>query len=166
MTKVMKWLLCAAFFTLHSSLFTLLTSCSDDIENESANASKYMLTRGYSDEQILLQRLGYAYNAAGNVMDDSSFSVKPIINMARLEAAESKYGLIINSERRHYTSMDIFSGNTLHDEIIRRGLKVMDMTAIVMCRDNGLPIYVFNMDELGNLARVINGEQIGTLVKP
>ena len=115
MTKVMKWLLCAAFFTLHSSLFTLLTSCSDDIENESANASEYMLTRGYSDEQILLQRLGYAYNAAGNVMDDSSFSVKPIINMARLEAAESKYGLIINSERRHYTSMDIFSGNTLQE---------------------------------------------------
>ncbi|MBO7458421.1 MAG: UMP kinase [Paludibacteraceae bacterium] len=53
-----------------------------------------------------------------------------------------------------------------YDEVIRRGLKVMDMTAIVMCRDNGLPIYVFNMDELGNLARVINGEQIGTLVKP
>ena len=53
-----------------------------------------------------------------------------------------------------------------YNEVIRRGLKVMDMTAIVMCRDNGLPIYVFNMDELGNLARVINGEQIGTLVKP
>ena len=53
-----------------------------------------------------------------------------------------------------------------YDEVIRRGLKVMDMTAIVMCKDNGLPIYVFNMDQLGNLARVIDGEQIGTLVKP
>ncbi|MBR2165633.1 MAG: UMP kinase [Paludibacteraceae bacterium] len=53
-----------------------------------------------------------------------------------------------------------------YDEVIRRGLKVMDMTAIVMCRDNGLPIYVFNMDQSGNLAKVINGEQIGTLVKP
>ena len=53
-----------------------------------------------------------------------------------------------------------------YDEVIRRGLKVMDMTAIVMCRDNGLPIYVFNMDQSGNLARVINGEQIGTLVTP
>ena len=53
-----------------------------------------------------------------------------------------------------------------YDEVISRGLKVMDMTAIVMCRDNGLPIYVFNMDELGNLARVIDGEQIGTLVMP
>jgi len=53
-----------------------------------------------------------------------------------------------------------------YDEVIRRGLKVMDMTAIVMCRDNGLPIYVFNMDEVGNLEKVINGEDIGTLVKP
>ena len=53
-----------------------------------------------------------------------------------------------------------------YDEVIRRGLKVMDMTAIVMCKDNGLPIYVFNMDQIGNLAKVIDGEQIGTLVKP
>ena len=53
-----------------------------------------------------------------------------------------------------------------YDEVIRRGLKVMDLTATVMCKENGLPIYVFNMDILGNLAKVINGEPIGTLVKP
>ena len=53
-----------------------------------------------------------------------------------------------------------------YDEVIRRGLKVMDMTAIVMCKDNGLPIYVFNMDQLGNLEKVIDGKAIGTLVKP
>ena len=53
-----------------------------------------------------------------------------------------------------------------YDEVIRRGLKVMDLTATVMCKENGMPIYVFNMDELGNLARVIDGESIGTLVKP
>ena len=53
-----------------------------------------------------------------------------------------------------------------YDEVIRRGLKVMDLTAIVMCKDNGLPIYVFDMDKVGNLARVIDGEQIGTLVNP
>ena len=41
----------------------------------------------------------------------------------------------------------------------------MDLSAIVMCRDNGLPIYVFNMDQVGNLRRVIDGEPIGTLVK-
>lgn len=53
-----------------------------------------------------------------------------------------------------------------YDEIIRCGLKVMDLTAIVMCKDNGLPIYVFNMDIPGNLEKVINGESIGTLVTP
>ena len=104
-----------ACFMLLVPCSLLLTSCSDDLEDVSANASEYSLTRGYSDQQIQLQRLGYAYNAAGNVMDDSSFSVKPIINMERLQAAEKKYGLIINSERRHYTSMDIFSGNTLQE---------------------------------------------------
>ena len=52
-----------------------------------------------------------------------------------------------------------------YDEVISRGLKVMDVTATAMARENGLPIYVFNMDQYGNLEKVINGEQIGTLVK-
>ncbi len=49
-------------------------------------------------------------------------------------------------------------------EVIARGLKVMDVTATAMCMENDLPIYVFNMDIIGNLRRVINGEEIGTLV--
>ena len=51
-----------------------------------------------------------------------------------------------------------------YDEIYRRGLKVMDLTATAMCKENGLPIYVFNMDKYGNLARVLRGEPIGTYV--
>lgn len=53
-----------------------------------------------------------------------------------------------------------------YDEVIQRGLKVMDITATAMAKENGLPIYVFNMDVEGNLEKVINGEAIGTLVKP
>ena len=53
-----------------------------------------------------------------------------------------------------------------YDEILSRGLKVMDLTAITMCRENKMPIYVFNMDVEGNLMKVIKGEKIGTLVKP
>lgn len=53
-----------------------------------------------------------------------------------------------------------------YDEVISRGLKVMDLTATAMAKENGLPIYVFNMDQYGNLEKVINGEQIGTLVTP
>lgn len=50
------------------------------------------------------------------------------------------------------------------DEIYTRGLKVMDLTATTMCKQNGLPIYVFNMDVKGNLMKVLAGEPIGTLV--
>ncbi len=53
-----------------------------------------------------------------------------------------------------------------YDEVISRGLKVMDLTATVMCKENGMPIYVFNMDIPGNLLKVMKGEPIGTLVKP
>lgn len=50
------------------------------------------------------------------------------------------------------------------DEIYTRGLKVMDLTATTMCKENALPIYVFNMDVYGNLAKVLNGEPVGTFV--
>ncbi len=50
------------------------------------------------------------------------------------------------------------------DEIYKRGLKVMDLTATTLCRENNLPIVVFDMDSYGNLNRVIDGEEIGTLV--
>jgi len=51
------------------------------------------------------------------------------------------------------------------DEIYRRGLKVMDLTAITMCKDNNLPLVVFDMDTPGNLKKVITGERIGTIVQ-
>ncbi len=53
-----------------------------------------------------------------------------------------------------------------YKEVLDRGLKVMDLTAICMCQDNNLPIYVFNMDIPGNLLKVMQGEEIGTLVHP
>ena len=45
-------------------------------------------------------------------------------------------------------------------------MNVMDTTAVVMCRDNNLPIRVFDLDAQGNLMRLIKGEDIGTLVAP
>ena len=50
-------------------------------------------------------------------------------------------------------------------EVYRLNLKVMDMTAFTLCRENGLEIVVFDMDTPGNLERVLAGEQIGTRVK-
>ncbi len=51
-----------------------------------------------------------------------------------------------------------------YDEIYNRGLKVMDLTATALCKENNLPIIVFDMDTVGNLKKVMSGENIGTLV--
>ena len=53
-----------------------------------------------------------------------------------------------------------------YDEVIKRGLKVMDLTATALCKENRMPIYVFNMDIEGNLAKMIAGDNVGTLVHP
>ncbi len=51
-----------------------------------------------------------------------------------------------------------------YDEIYNRGLRIMDLTATTLCRENGMKIVVFDMDTPGNLAKVLAGEPIGTLV--
>ena len=56
---------------------------------------------------------------------------------------------------------DVISFN----EVLKRGLKVMDATAIAMCRDNGIPIIVFNLTRKDALLRLVNGEPEGTIVK-
>ena len=51
------------------------------------------------------------------------------------------------------------------EEVLDRRLKVMDLTAFTLCRENGLQIIVFDMDTPGNLGKVLAGKRIGTLVK-
>ena len=51
------------------------------------------------------------------------------------------------------------------DEAYIKGLKIMDLTAFTMCRENNLPVIVFDMNKKGNLLKVVNGEPIGTIVK-
>ena len=63
---------------------------------------------------------------------------------------------LLNPDATFFDSVDYI-------EVLRRGLKVMDSTAISLCMDNGLPIIVFNM-RAGNLVRILAGEDVGTLV--
>jgi len=51
-----------------------------------------------------------------------------------------------------------------HMEAVSRQLRVMDATALTLCAENGLPIYVFNMDDERNIDRIVSGERVGTLV--
>jgi len=57
-----------------------------------------------------------------------------------------------------------FIPNITHHEAIERNLRVMDSTALSLCRDNGLPIYVFNMADETNIDRIVRGERVGTVV--
>jgi len=58
----------------------------------------------------------------------------------------------------------VFIPKITHREAIERGLKVMDSTALSLCMDNDLPIYVFNMADELNIDRIVGGETVGTLV--
>lgn len=64
-------------------------------------------------------------------------------------------------ENPSFRKFDVIS----FDEVLRRGLKVMDATSIAMCRENGIPIVVFNLTREGTFLGVINGEPLGTIVK-
>jgi len=51
-----------------------------------------------------------------------------------------------------------------HMEAVRRGLRVMDYTALTLCAENQMPLHVFNMDDERNIERIVSGEQVGTVV--
>ncbi len=51
-----------------------------------------------------------------------------------------------------------------HMDALRRGLRVMDYTALTLCAENAMPLYVFNMDDERNIERIVSGEQVGTVV--
>ena len=55
--------------------------------------------------------------------------------------------------------------NISFDETLTKNLKVMDAAALSLCRENDLPVIVFNILEDGNVKRMVNGEEIGTIVK-
>ena len=70
---------------------------------------------------------------------------------------------VYDSDPRTNPHASLFETLT-HPEVLARGLKVADATAISLCQDNNLPILVFNLLVEGNIARAVRGERIGTLV--
>jgi len=91
---------------------------------------------------------------------------------ASLRAMEIKAGVIMKATRvngiydadhRLVTDAKMFDTISYLD-VLKRGLKVMDATAISLCRENNLPIIVFNLNVRGNIKRVVTGEKIGSLV--
>ena len=62
------------------------------------------------------------------------------------------------------TGNPYFSTDITYMDVLKLGLKVMDSTAISLCKDNNLPIIVFNLNQHGNIRRVVSGEKIGSRV--
>lgn len=91
---------------------------------------------------------------------------------ATLRAVEIKADVILKATRvdgvydrdplRHADA--VMYKKISYTDVLTNNLKVMDATAISMCRDNGLPLIVFNLHKAGNIRRVICGETVGTLV--
>ena len=70
---------------------------------------------------------------------------------------------VLDRDPREYPDAQLLARIT-HMEAIERGLKVMDTTALTLCMDNDLPIMVFNMSDERNVARILGGEHVGTIV--
>ncbi len=79
-----------------------------------------------------------------------------------LMAKNDVEGVYDRDPRKHRDAQ--FLSNITHHEAIERDLKVMDSTALSLCKDNDLPIYVFNMADENNIDRIVCGERVGTVV--
>ena len=71
---------------------------------------------------------------------------------------------VYDADPAHHPDATLFTELT-YMEVLEKGLRVMDTTAITMCMDNDLPIRVFNISVPGNIARAVRGEDVGTLVR-
>ncbi len=94
---------------------------------------------------------------------DSAGSLRALeIGAQVLAKATSVDGVYDRDPRKHSDAVRF--ERISYDEVLARNLGVMDASAVAMCRDNGLPIIVFNLTERGNIMRMSMGEPVGTLI--
>jgi uridylate kinase len=70
---------------------------------------------------------------------------------------------VLSADPREDSSAELIP-EISHMDALRRGLRVMDYTALTLCAENAMPLYVFNMNDEGNIERIVSGEQVGTVV--
>jgi uridylate kinase len=81
---------------------------------------------------------------------------------AILMAKNGVEGVLSADPREH--SDAVLIPEISHMDALRRGLRVMDYTALTLCAENDMPLYVFNMNDERNIERIVSGEQVGTVV--
>ncbi len=94
---------------------------------------------------------------------DSAASLRAIEIEADVILKGTRVDGIYTADPEKDPDAERFSSLTF-DEVFKRGLKVMDMTAFTLCNENKLPIIVFDINEQGNLLKIIAGEEVGTIV--
>lgn len=94
---------------------------------------------------------------------DSAASLRAIEVEAEVVLKGTRVDGIYSADPEKDENAEFYS-NITFQEVFEKGLNVMDMTAFTLCKENGLPIIVFNMNKTGNLQRIVEGENVGTLV--
>lgn len=94
---------------------------------------------------------------------DSAASLRAIEIEAEVVLKGTRVDGIYSADPEKDQNAEFYS-NISFQEVFEKGLNVMDMTAFTLCKENGLPIIVFNMNQTGNLLRIVEGENVGTLV--
>src|SRR5438270_5048131 len=94
---------------------------------------------------------------------DTAASLRAMEIKADVIMKATKVNGIYDADPRLVTDAKMFDNITYMD-VIKRGLRVMDATAIALCKENNLPILIFNLNKHGNIKRVLTGEKVGSLV--
>jgi uridylate kinase len=95
---------------------------------------------------------------------DTAASLRAMeINADVIMKATNVDGIYDKDPKKHTDA--VFHNELTYMDVLSRGLQVMDSTAISLCMDNKLPIITFNLNKQGNIAKVVRGEKIGTIVK-
>ncbi len=95
---------------------------------------------------------------------DTAASLRAVEIGADVILKATKVDGVYSADPQKYKSARRFK-SLKYIDVLKKGLKVMDATAVSLCMDNKLPIIVFNLTKRGNIKRVILGEKVGTLVK-
>jgi len=148
---------------------------SSALEQASAKARVFTATRMepigryYSKEEAIetLQEGGIAIISGGTgnpfFTTDTASALRAVELEANVMLKGTRVDGIYTADPEKDTTAVKFDEIT-YDEVYKRDLKIMDLTATALAKDNKLPIIVFDMDTVGNLKKVLSGEKIGTLV--
>lgn len=95
---------------------------------------------------------------------DTAASLRALEIKADIILKATNVDYVYSKDPRKYSDFEIIK-ETSHLRVIKDKLRVMDLTAISLCMDNNIPIRIFNINNLSNLEKVLNGEDIGTIIK-